>query len=94
MRKITTLLFIVSGILTLPLLGVAQNNAELSKPAAVAPVPHNKIEVFQKILKSQRMFATVKQVAGATKQEMQMFHQFYLDSLMRDKAAFNHFVLS
>ena len=74
------------------MLGYTQNKAELSAPAKVL-LPQDKLEVFEQMLKSQHLFATVKQVAGANKQEMQMFHQFYLDSLMRDKAAFNQAVL-
>ncbi len=93
MKKITLFLFIAIGVLSTPFSGFSQNKDELTRPVG-AHVSHDKIEVFQKILKSQRLFATVKQVAGATKEEMQMFHQFYLDTLMRDKAAFNKAVLS
>jgi gliding motility-associated-like protein len=88
LNKNTFCLLVILGILVSPFIGFAQNTISSS-----GRVSGDVVELFQKRLKTQRVFQTVKQITGASKEEMKMFHQFYLDSLMHDKSAYCQAVL-
>ncbi|HTB32344.1 MAG TPA: hypothetical protein VK808_09985, partial [Bacteroidia bacterium] len=89
MRRITLRLLLILGVCIAPALTFAQSINTIANH-----VTPDQVELFQKRLKIRRIFKTVKDITGASKEEMKMFHQFYMDSLASDRSAFVNAVLN